>query len=64
MARLETIDLIPGTEVVFRGHHHDSSSTPEELVLIPRPTNHSSDPLVSQQKYASCEKRLPANSFL
>lgn len=37
---------IPGTELVFRGVAGEANSS-QELVLIPRPTNNSDDPLVS-----------------
>lgn len=38
--------IIPGTEVVYRETDGDSTSS-QELVLIPNPTNNPDDPLVS-----------------
>lgn len=39
-------ELIPGTELVFRGTAGEADSS-QELVLVPRPTSNSDDPLVS-----------------
>lgn len=38
--------IIPGTEIVYRETDGDSTSS-QELVLIPNPTNNQDDPLVS-----------------
>lgn len=39
----ETVDAIPGTEVLT--HHHQGEA--DSLVLVPRPHNDVKDPLVS-----------------
>lgn len=39
-------EIIPGTELVFRGTGGEADSS-QELVLIPQPTNNKDDPLVS-----------------
>lgn len=39
-------EIIPGTELVFRGTSGEADSS-QELVLIPQPTNNKDDPLVS-----------------
>lgn len=38
-------EIIPGTEIVFRGTTGEAISS-QELVLVPRPTNNLDDPLV------------------
>lgn len=45
MAAHNDIELIPGTEIVFRGTDGEADSS-KELVFIPRPTKNPDDPLV------------------
>lgn len=40
-------ELIPGTEVVYRGTDGESDNC-KQLVLIPAPSNNPDDPLVSR----------------
>lgn len=47
MGREDDMELIPGTEVVYRGSKNELDST-KELMLVPRPTNNPDDPLVSR----------------
>lgn len=46
MGRQDTEAIIPGTEIVYRETDGDSTSS-QELVLIPNPTDNPDDPLVS-----------------
>lgn len=45
MGYQEDRELIPGTEVVYRGTDGEADNS-KELVLIPTPTNNPDDPLV------------------
>ncbi|KAH6659160.1 major facilitator superfamily domain-containing protein [Truncatella angustata] len=45
MATHGNIDLIPGTDVVFKEPGHGESTRADELVLIPRPSSKPDDPL-------------------
>lgn len=42
----DEMEIIPGTDVVFKGANGETI-TSQELVLIPKPTNNPDDPLVS-----------------
>ncbi|KAI1073473.1 putative MFS transporter [Whalleya microplaca] len=44
MTRSEKQDVIPGTEIIFTGREHGEDFA-AELVLIPRPTSNTEDPL-------------------
>jgi hypothetical protein len=46
MSRSEEIDIIPGTDVVFKEHGETENATPSDLILIPQPTSNLDDPLV------------------
>lgn len=46
MSRSEEIDIIPGTDIVFKDHGQVENTTPSELILIPQPTSKLDDPLV------------------
>lgn len=47
MGAPEQADIIPGTEIVFKGHGGGDDNATGELVLIPQPTSSPDDPLVS-----------------
>lgn len=55
MGHQDTEAIIPGTEIVYRETDGDSTSS-QELVLIPNPTDNPDDPLVSSslQPYFCC----------
>lgn len=47
MTTHEKSEIIPGTEVVFKGSGDVEGTSTDELVLIPQPSSNSDDPLVS-----------------
>lgn len=57
MSHQDSERIVPGTEIVYMGRDGDSTSS-QELVLVPNPTNNIDDPLVSSS-VPLCSGLLP-----
>ncbi|KAI1335783.1 putative MFS transporter [Xylariaceae sp. FL0016] len=45
MSQVEKLDVIPGTEIIFKGREDGGNNASSEIVLIPQPTINADDPL-------------------